>query len=168
MKVCIPLKDGFLPDIYGKYSPEYVRQDGNNILSFPIEIDEVPPETQSLALALIDYDSTPVCGFTWIHWLACDIPASMTYIPENASHNNEFSFTQGSNSCISRASETADEVIKGYIGPNPPDRDHTYTLYVYALDCVLGLPRGFYLNDLHWGIKEHVLACAEVNFMSRA
>lgn len=168
MKAHIPLENGFLPDKYGKYSSKDVRRDGNNILSFPIQIEEVPSAAQSLALVCIDYDSTPVCGFTWIHWIACDIPASTTQIPENASHSGELVFTQGSNSCVSRADETSNEVIQGYIGPCPPDKDHTYTLYVYALDRVLGLPQGFYLNDLHWAMKDHILACAEVNFVSRA
>lgn len=168
MKVIIPVENGFLPDNYGKYSSEDLRKDGNNINSFPITISEVPEGTQSLALAFIDYDSTPVCGFTWIHWIACDIPADTSLIPEGAGHFASFEGTQGSNSCISRASETSDDVICGYIGPCPPDKDHCYTLRVYALDCELGLPRGFYYNELHWAIQGHILEEVEINVKSRA
>lgn len=168
MKIDIPLENGLLPDRFGKYSSEEVRRDGNNILSFPITISEVPEETQSLALTFTDYDSIPVCGFEWIHWIACDIPASTTVIPENASHDGSFSFTQGLNSCVSRSHETSPEVICGYIGPCPPDRDHTYTVRLYALDCELGLSQGFYLNELHWAMQDHIIDVAEVNFVSRA
>lgn len=168
MRIIIPLEDGYLPDRFGKYSSEDLRQDGNNVNSFPFTVEKVPEGTKSLALAFIDYDSTPVCGFTWIHWIACDIPADVREVPENASHAPSFAFTQGSNSCVSRADETSDEVICGYIGPCPPDKDHRYTLRVYALDCMLGLDHGFYYNELHWAMEGHVLAIAEENVWSRA
>lgn len=168
MKLIVPLEKGYLSDRFGKYSAQEFRRDGNNINSFPFELENVPEGTKSLALTFIDYDSTPVCGFTWIHWIACDIPADVREFPENASHGPTFEFTQGSNSCISRAAETSDEVICGYIGPCPPDKDHRYTLRVYALDCVLGLNRGFYYNELHWAMEGHVLAVAEENIWSRA
>lgn len=89
-------------------------------------------------------------------------------IPENASHSGEFSFVQGSNSCLSRAEETSEEVIRGYIGPCPPDKDHRYTLTVYALDCELDLQPGFYFNELHWALQGHILDSEELNVVSRA
>ena len=168
MQISVPLEQGMLPDRFGKYSDESLRRDGNCIHSFPIQIDNIPEDTQSLALAFIDYDSTPVCGFTWIHWIACGIPADTTLIPEGASHDESFTCVQGSNSCVSRAAETHDEVICGYVGPCPPDRDHTYTLRLYALDCELNLSRGFYYNELHWAIQGHVIDEAELNIMSHA
>lgn len=168
MNVTIPLENGYLSDRFGKYSSEALRRDGNNINSFPMFLSDVPEGTKSFALAFIDYDSTPVCGFAWIHWIACDIPADVREIPEGASHVSSFSFTQGSNSCVSRSDETSDEVICGYIGPCPPDKDHRYTMRVYALDCMLGLERGFYFNELHWAMEGHVLAVAEENVWSRA
>lgn len=168
MKISVPLENGLLPDRFGKYSAQELRKDGNNINSFPITIEGVPEGTQSLALTFIDFDSTPVCGFTWIHWTACDIDPSTTLIPENASHSGEFTFTQGANSCISRAEETSTDVINGYIGPCPPDKDHVYTLKVMALDCKLGLDTGFYYNELHWAVQGHVLDLAKLDLPSRA
>lgn len=168
MDITIPLEGGYLPDRFGKFSDESLRKDGNSIHSFPFSIEGVPENAVSLAWAFIDYDSTPVCGFTWIHWIACGAPASYKDVPEGASHSGDAPFIQGSNSCVSRAAETSEDVIRGYIGPCPPDKDHRYTLMVYALDTDLGLEEGFYFNELHWAIQGHILASAEVNVMSRA
>ncbi len=168
MNVSVPLENGYLPDRFGKYSAPEMRKEGNNIHSFPIGISDVPAGTKSIALAYVDYDSIPVCGFQWVHWTACGIDPTTTEIPEGASHSGEFAFIQGSNSCTSRASETSEDVICGYIGPCPPDKDHIYTLRVYALDTELSLARGFYYNELHWAMKGHVLECVELDMHSRA
>ena len=66
MKISLPTENGFLPDKYGKYAPAADRKYDHAVCSFPITIEEVPEGTQTLALTFIDYDSTPVCGFTWI------------------------------------------------------------------------------------------------------
>ncbi len=168
MKISVPLEGGLLPDCFGKYSAEELRKDGNNIHSFPIHIEGVPAGAKSLALSFVDYDSIPVCGFAWIHWAACDMDPSTELVPEGASHSGSFGFTQGANSCLSRAEETSTDVINGYIGPCPPDKNHRYTLQVYALDCELGLPEGFYFNDFHWAMDGHVLDSATLNIESRA
>lgn len=169
MNISVSLdKEGMLPDRFGKYSPAELRRDGNNICSFPISIKDVPEGTKSLALSFVDYDSIPVCGFAWIHWAACDIDPNTKLIPENASHSGEFPFVQGSNSCVSRAEETSEEVIRGYIGPCPPDKDHRYTLTVYALDCELGLKPGFYFNELHWALQGHIVEETSLDIPSRA
>lgn len=168
MKISVPLEGGLLPDCFGKYSAEELRKDGNNIHSFPIHIEGVPAGAKSLALSFVDYDSIPVCGFAWIHWAACGMDPSTELVPEGASHSGLFGFTQGANSCLSRAEETSTDVINGYIGPCPPDKNHRYTLQVYALDCELGLPEGFYFNDFHWAMDGHVLDSATLNIESRA
>lgn len=169
MKISVSFDDEvMLPDRFGKYSPQELRQDGNNICSFPIAIADVPEGTESLALSFVDYDSIPVCGFAWIHWAACDIAPDVSLVPENASHSGAFSFVQGSNSCLSRAEETSEGVIRGYIGPCPPDKDHTYTLTVYALDCKLGLEPGFFFNEFHWALQGHVVEECHLDIPSRA
>ena len=57
---------------------------------------------------------------------------------------------QGRNSNWSPMAHGSDNphVHSRYCGPQPPDATHSYTLNVYALDCELGLPEGFYLNEL--------------------
>ena len=58
--------------------------------------------------------------------------------------------------------------IRGYIGPCPPDKDHCYTLTVYALDCEMNLQPGFYFNEFHWALQGHILDSVELNILSRA
>ena len=177
MKITLPLTDqNYLLDAYGKYSAESERSAGNCILSFPISLDDVPQGTQSLALAFYDFDSIPVCGFVWIHWLACNIDPSTREIPEGAARDPYWGAIQGSNSVVSRFNETVQEVgvqeahkiVQGYIGPCPPDKDHQYTLRVYALDVALDLEAGYFANTFHWAIQDHILDMVECNFWSRA
>ena len=155
MKISLPTENGFLPDKYGKYAPAANRKYDHAICSFPITIEEVPEGTQTLALTFIDYDSTPVCGFTWIHWLMCEIDPNIGVIPEDASQNPQPEWRQGFNSCFSNMEEIDNDltVAQAYIGPRPPDADHTYTLRVYALDNHLDLAEGYFYNQLHWAMK---------------
>lgn len=44
----------------------------------------------------------------------------------------------------------------------PPDRAHKYYLTVYALDQVLNLENGFYLNQMLDGMNGHILAAASL------
>lgn len=166
MNVTIPTKNGLLPDKYGKYADPADYYNGNPCVSFPFDIKNAPEETKSFAVVFIDFDSTPVCGFTWIHWLACNIPAGQTHIPENFSQTAPAEIIQGHNSCISRflGNETDPKTVSRYIGPQPPDQNHDYSLYVYALDTFLDLQEGYYLNELRKAMEGHVLdrACAVV------
>ena len=170
MKISIPIENGFLPDKYGKYAPPEEQKYRHAICSFPITIEDVPENAQSLALAFIDYDSTPVCGFMWIHWLMCEIDPATTFIPENASQNPLPEWRQGFNSTFSDLSEVDEDltVAQAYIGPRPPDMDHTYTLRMYALDTHLDLEEGFFFNQLHWAMQDHIIDTAEANIMSRS
>lgn len=170
MKISIPTENGFLPDKYGKYSSAADRKYDHAICSFPITIDEVPEEAQSLALAFIDYDSTPVCGFTWIHWIMCGIDPQTKEIPEDASQHPQPQWRQGFNSTFGDLAGVNNDltVAQAYVGPCPPDADHTYTLRVYALDTQLDLAEGYFYNQLHWAMQGHIIATAEVNVISRS
>ncbi len=55
----------------------------------------------------------------------------------------------------------------GYVGPQPPDKDHDYTLIVFALDTKLPLQAGFWLNEARHAMKGHILAQAEIDLPSR-
>lgn len=39
----------------------------------------------------------------------------------------------------------------------PPDQAHTYELHIFALDIVLDLSAGFYLNELYHKMDGHIL-----------
>ena len=167
MKIAVPMQNGLLPDKYGKYAAAADQQDGYPVRSFPITITDAPAGTKTFALSLVDFDSVPVCGF-WIHWTAANIPASLTSIPEDASQQLAGRFVQGHNSNVSRFVGLAGTPrARGYVGPQPPDKTHDYTLTVYAVDSELPLQNDYYLNDLRHALVGHVLAKASIELPSR-
>ena len=149
--------DGWIQDKYGCKGDNFV----NNMpgLSIPFEIEGAPEGTKSFAVIFDDYDAVPVCGFDWLHWTIADL--RRTSVAEGESHNDP-DFTEGCNSWHSVAGENTIEQATGYGGPAPPDREHRYTLKVYALDTVLDLKRGFRLNELYFAMQGHVLAHAKL------
>ena len=170
MRVSVELENGLLPDRFGKHAPAEYQLDGHPVRSFPIHIEEVPENAQSLALTFLDWDAIPVGGFCWIHWIACNFPPDLALIPENASASGEVACVQGSNSDWSPLAGSVSDprVIHRYAGPYPPDKTHDYTLTVYALDCKLDLAEGYYLNEFRRAIRGHVLARVSVELPSRA
>lgn len=159
MKLTVNLENGLLPDKYGKYSN--IKIGGAPSVSFPIKIDEIPNGAKSLALVFLDYDSIPVCGFAWIHWTAVNIPPDIKEIPENASQECSFGMVQGKSS-------SSGALKKRYGGPMPPDKTHTYTLTMFALDTDLELSEGFSLQELNTAMEGHILDKAEIQLPSRS
>ena len=53
-------------------------------------------------------------------------------------------------------------------GCAPPDKEHLYTLEVYALDQKLDLPCGFMINELLKAMKGHVLDKATLEALYKA
>jgi len=121
--------------------------------SIPLRIEEAPANTVSYALILEDKDAVPVCGFSWIHWIAANI--RRTEILENESLN-VMDFIQGVNSWISEGHLPSD--VSCYGGMSPPDAPHVYELHVFALDKILDLENGFYMNELYKAIEGHILS----------
>lgn len=76
----------------------------------------VPAGTQSLALVLID-DS-----INFVHWIAYDLPPTLTTLPEGASDNGQ----------LPAGAVEADAYCTQYCGPCPGNM-HTYTFRLYAL-----------------------------------
>lgn len=168
MQISVPLVNGQLADEYGKYAPAEDMLADHPVKSFPIKITDAPQATKSFALVFIDYDSTPVCGFTWIHWLAANLPASLTDLPANASRQLASQFVQGNNSNAGALVNGDPQITSGYVGPQPPDKTHDYTLTVFALDDYLPLENGYWLNDFVHAAKGHILATAKLDLPSRA
>lgn len=168
MKLNVPTKKGYLADRFGKYAEPADQHQGTPIRSFPITIEDAPSGTQTFALQLIDFDAVPVSGFPWIHWTAANIPGNTTQIPENASHTPLLPMVQGHNSSSGHLVGNTDPVTAtGYIGPQPPNADHAYTLTVFALDTTLALADGYWLSDLRHAMTGHILAEATVDLWSR-
>jgi hypothetical protein len=113
--------------------------DGDDV-SPPLEIVDIPEETETLALVMDDPDA-PMGVFD--HWVVWNIPADTTEIAEDTQPDG----TPGRN----------DFGRLDYGGPCPPSGTHTYRLRVYALDRDLDLPRGSAKGELQREMEGHVL-----------
>ncbi len=104
--------------------PSKYTCDGEDI-SPPLEISDVPSETETIALVMDDPDA-PVGTFT--HWVVWNIPKDTTKIEEG----KEPQGVQG----------RTDFGKKGYGGPCPPSGTHNYRFKLYALKKRLDLKEG--------------------------
>lgn len=132
-----------IPDEYG-----YTARDVNP----PLDVSGVPDETESLALVVDDPDAVEPAGKVWDHWVVWNVDPGREHIPEDWSPEFEGA-VEGQN----------DYGERGYGGPNPPDRPHTYRFRLYALDTELDLPAGSTKADLEDAMAGHVLAEAELD-----
>lgn len=100
--------------------PDRCSRHGGNIQP-PLEISDIPPGTESLALIVDDPDAP---GGTFDHWLAWNIPTSAHRIGEDG--------------LPSEAEEGRNGWGRvGYDGPQPPTGTHRYYFRLYALDTKL-------------------------------
>ncbi|TNH02336.1 YbhB/YbcL family Raf kinase inhibitor-like protein [Testudinibacter sp. TR-2022] len=150
------LKNGFFEDKYGKRGTQF-SPNGMPNYSIPLEISDAPTGTKSFALVLEDKDAVGAAGYVWIHWLVANL--NRTSLPENDSISAT-DYLQGRNSWSGKLGGLSVEEASFYGGMAPPNADHRYELYVYALDCKLDLAQGFNYNDLHFGMQGHILAQA--------
>jgi Raf kinase inhibitor-like YbhB/YbcL family protein len=129
--------------------------------SLPLAWEDVPNGAASLGVIFIDHDAIPTCGFSWIHWTVANVDPKLGALPENISIQK--TLLEGLNSWGSdiippdwKLARKEDAI--GYGGCAPPDKPHRYTVEVYALDTLLPLQRGFYMNDMLKAMEGHVLA----------
>lgn len=168
MQISVPLEKGYLADRFGKYAGQPDRYQGYPKRSFPITISDAPRATKSFAVWLIDYDAVPVSGFPWIHWNIANVPGDTTQIPEDASRTEALAMVQGKNANAGGLIHQSDTLIsQGYVGPQPPNADHAYTLTVFALDTTLDLQPGFWLNEARHAMAGHILTETSIDLWSR-
>ena len=67
-------------DRYGKRTSAEFLLHERPILSFPISLAAIPKEARYLSWELIDYDTIPLIGFPFIHWLAANVPVTMRFL----------------------------------------------------------------------------------------
>lgn len=150
--------NGYFKDEIGHRGTHFLKNIMPNY-SFHLEWEDLPVNTKSLALMFIDHDAIPVCGFTWVHWLAANIDPTLNELPENASAT--LNLLEGVNSwnsgIIPAEWQLNKEDATRFGGCAPPDKEHLYTIQLYALDTQLDLPRGFTMNELLKAMKGHVL-----------
>lgn len=110
-----------------------------------------PDGTKSYAITCFDPDAPTGSGF-W-HWLAFDIPASVTSLDEGAGNDDS---PKGGKTA------TNDYGMTGYGGPCPPKGDgkHRYIFTVYALDvdAIEGASGKLHGATLVFMMRGHVLA----------
>ncbi len=149
------IENGVILDRFGARGTQF-NENGIPDCSLPFRAEDLPLQTKSLALVLEDKDAYPVTeGFAWIHWLAADI--TRWELKEDESRTAK-DFVQGCNSWTSiQGGRQSKELSCHYGGMTPPDKDHLYELHVFALDRVLGLQQGFYLNELYHVMEGHIL-----------
>lgn len=148
--------NGMIDEKYGKYGTA-INENGMPTYSLPFKVEDAPMSTVSYAIMLEDKDAYPVSGgFAWIHWTAANI--TRTEIMENESQTAT-DFVQGVNSSTSmQGGQQSKELSSFYGGMAPPDAPHLYELHVFALDTMLDLEPGFYMNELHKKMDGHILA----------
>lgn len=151
------IHNGIIADEYGKHGTQF--QNGMPTYSLPFTISDPPEGTVSYALILDDKDSAPVCGFIWIHWLAANITRTELYDNDSQTATD---YVQGANSHYGLGGGLDALTASCYAGMAPPDLPHTYTLTVYALDTMLDLKPGFFINELLYAMNGHILDRAEL------
>jgi Raf kinase inhibitor-like YbhB/YbcL family protein len=134
----------------GGMLPAKYTCDGQDI-SPPLEWENVPAGTKSLALIQDDPDAP--MG-TWVHWVAYNIPPNITKLDENVKPEKVFKhgMRQGNN----------DWPKIGYGGPCPPSGTHRYYFKLYALDTMLDLRPGATKAQVLQAMKGHILAEAQL------
>ncbi len=159
----------YLADKYSKYCEGSNKIDGVPFVNFPFHVDDISDEYKYLSWTLIDHDSNPVVNFSWIHWLVANYEISdrQTTIPESM-YEKKADIVRGNNTFSSPLANIKNEdIYLGYGGPTPPDKDHIYTLVVYAHDEKLDLSDGFFYNDLLKSIEKVNVASATAKLLAR-
>ena len=120
--------------------PQKYTCDGENI-NPPLQITEVPSNTQSLVLIVDDPDAP---SGDWVHWLVWNINPETKLITENESPQGAI---QGTN----------DFGKQNYGGPCPPSGIHHYQFKIYGLDTTLNLSSSSRKKDLETAMANHIL-----------
>ncbi len=114
------------------------------------------PGAKSYAIIAEDPDSKPVAPF--VHWLAWNIPAKVTSLPEGVQEQPRLTDPEG----VLQGRNTRGSM--GYYGPKPPvgEAAHPYHFQVYALDVMLDVPFGSDRDTLLKAMQGHVMAKGEI------
>ena len=119
---------------------------GGDNISPPLMIENVPPETKSMALIFDDLDAP---GGGYVHWILWNIDPGTREIREDSVPAGA---VQGVN----------DFKKQNYGGPCPPTRPHRYVFKVFALDSLLSLAPDSTKADLEKTMKGHILGQAQL------
>jgi Raf kinase inhibitor-like YbhB/YbcL family protein len=114
------------------------------------------PGAKSYALIMEDPDATYIKPF--VHWVAWNIPAGVTTLPEGLQEQARLTEPEG----VLQGRTSRGSV--GYYGPRPPvgDPPHHYHFQVFALDRMLDVPFGASRDEVLRAMSGHVLAAGEL------
>ena len=155
--------DGYFDAKIGSRGTQFLKNKPS--YSFQLGWSDLPAGTKSLAIVFDDPDAIPVCGFSWIHWAVANIDPTLGALPENASEKMDLleGVTSWVSGLLPESIKLSKEDATGFGGCAPPDKAHRYTIDVYALDKMLNLSRGFYLNEMLNAMEGHVLSHAQLS-----
>lgn len=107
---------------------------------------------QSYLVIVEDPDAKPVTPF--VHWVAWNIPAGVTALPEGLQEQPRLTDPAG----LLQGRTSRGSV--GYYGPRPPvgDPPHRYHVQVFALDTMLDVPPGADRDRVLAAARGHVIA----------
>jgi Raf kinase inhibitor-like YbhB/YbcL family protein len=114
------------------------------------------PKAQSYAVITEDPDAHPIRPF--VHWVAWNIPADQTALPEGLQEQPRLTEPEG----VLQGRTSRGSV--GYFGPKPPvgDPPHHYHFQVFALDTKLDVPAGADRDQVLAAMQGHVLGSGEL------
>ena len=119
--------------------------DGEDI-SPPLLFENVPEDSQSLALIVEDPDAP---GKTWVHWVVVNIEPHTSKVWED-------SVPTGGMEAVT------DFGHAGWGGPCPPSGPHRYHFKLYALDCVLDVTEDIMRSEVEHAMEGHIIEKAEL------
>lgn len=162
-----------IPDKYGCNINKNSLNHGINQRSFPFSVIDIPTTSNYLSWSLIDYDTIPLIGFPWIHWLSANYPVNETNLSIDSNFSKISTLPQGRNSIDSiiqkvrhplwKHSEFYSDLTTHYSGPRPMKGSHNYRLSVYATNKPLKLQNGFRLNELLNQVDSIMISEANLN-----
>lgn len=161
--------DGYLADKYSKYAADNEKLEGIPYINFPFTITELEEDFNHLSWTLIDHDSNPVVQFSWIHWLVANYSTqgNQVEIAENLKMSNAI-YNHGVNSFACPLAKISNpQITINYGGPTPPDKEHIYTLTVYAHNQPLNLTDGFFYNQLLEQLDKVKAVSCKVTILAR-
>ena len=109
----------------------------------PLIVSGKPEGTETVALIMDDPDAMVAVGKVWVHWVVWNITPDQ----ETGDIITDVTAVEG----------MTDFGKRGYGGPAPPDKRHTYVFKLYALDCWLGLADSGTKADLEKAMEGHIL-----------
>lgn len=144
-------------DHHGTVPEEYSAYGDNK--SIDLSWSNLPAGTVQLALICDDPEVVTIgmMETPFPHWVAYNIPASASGLPEGMATDAVVSGVAGLDGMINGLNGTS---RSGYFGPRPPVNGHlhAYHFRVYAIDANLDLGEGLNKDELLAAIDGHVLA----------